>query len=201
MTRFGCFLFLLRCCLLRRRRWSPGWLARQVGRARARACFSNALMASPDRFGVAMGHCMHATVMFCFSPNRCEMRGFPNFTWLGHGIKHTHHAHVRKMHVIDRHHAWADRSRSFGFLQSRFSFDPCVGSWVDVTGRKRRPPCGQLFQIRAFPLVVDGTQGSPRAPEQLKGVQHRSCVHTFVFFSPCRQPGASRTLHVLHDSD
>ena len=50
------------------------------------------------------------------------MRGFVNFTWLGHDIKHTHHAHVREMHVIDRHHAWADRSRSFGFPQPRFDF-------------------------------------------------------------------------------
>ena len=77
VTRFGSFLFLLRCCLLRRRRWSPGWLARQVGRARARACFSNGCMASPDRFGVAMGHCMHATVMFASHREAVKCVVFP----------------------------------------------------------------------------------------------------------------------------
>ena len=137
MTRFGSFLFLLRCCLLRRRRWSPGWLARQVGRARARACFSNGCMASPDRFGVAMGHCMHAMVRFHSHKHCAEMRGFLDFTWLGHDAKHMHHACVRKMHVIDRCHAWADRSPSFSFLRSRSVFCPSVGSWVDV--RPMRP--------------------------------------------------------------
>ena len=67
-------------------------------------------------------HACHSDV--CFSPRSCEMRGFANFAWLGHDIKHTHHAHVREMHVIDRHHAWADRSRSFGFPQPRFGFGP-----------------------------------------------------------------------------
>ena len=132
VTRFGSFLFLLRCCLLRRRRWSPGWLARQVGRARARACFSNVCMASPNRFGVAMGHCMHAMVRFHSHKHCAEMRGFLDFTWLGHDAKHMCHACVRKMHVIDRHHAWADRSPSFSFLRSRLVFCPSVGSWVDV---------------------------------------------------------------------
>ena len=53
-----------------------------------------------------------------------EMRGFLNFTWLGPGAKHMHHACVREMHVIGRHHAWVDRSRSFGSPRPRLGFAP-----------------------------------------------------------------------------
>ena len=53
-----------------------------------------------------------------------EMRGFLNFTWLGPGAKHMHHACAREMHVIGRHHAWVDRSRSFGSPRPRSGFAP-----------------------------------------------------------------------------
>ena len=72
MTRFGSFLFLLRCCLLRRRRWRPGWLARQVGRARARACFSNATHGPPKQVLAPLGHTR--TMLMKFASHREAMK-------------------------------------------------------------------------------------------------------------------------------
>ena len=72
VTRFGSFLFLLRCCLLRRRRWRPGWLARQVGRARARACFSNATHGPPKQVLAPLGHTR--TMLMKFASHREAMK-------------------------------------------------------------------------------------------------------------------------------
>ena len=83
------------------------------------------------------------------------MRGFSHFTWLGHDVKHTHHAHVREMHVIDRHHAWADRSRSFGFPQPRFGFGllgtfvgGCVGGGFPEVGQTHWSGLGTVLRYR-----------------------------------------------------
>ena len=103
VTRFGCFLFLLRCCLQGRRRWGWGAVARPVGHARARAYFSNVLMASPDRFGVAMGHCMHAMVRFHSHKHCAEMRGFYESRWSDHRTHPKHGAHVPKSKAVFHH--------------------------------------------------------------------------------------------------
>ena len=132
MTRFGCFLFLLRCCLQGRRRWGGGAVPRAVGHARARAYFSNVTQASPDRFGVAMGHCMHATVTettYNFV-SKCEV--FPILRgWGMMSNTRIMHTYVKCMSSIVIMHGPIDHEVSASYSHVSVLTRVHVGSWVD----------------------------------------------------------------------
>ena len=81
------------------------------------------------------------------------------------------HAHAREMHVIDRHHAWVDRSRSFGSPRPRLGFAP----WGRFMGG-----CGQS-QCRMAATLAGAPQGN-----------QRSRVHTILCWH-LPLPGATNT--------